>query len=59
MYPSLMPGLTAVANYGAASLPEMFHLSTWLTVVVFIEMIVLLLYVLEKTNAKRRDKLND
>ncbi|MEJ2749048.1 MAG: hypothetical protein P8183_14255 [Anaerolineae bacterium] len=54
-----MPGLTAVANFGAASLPEMFHLSTWLTVVVFIEMIVLLLYVLEKTNAKRRDKLND
>ncbi|MEW5985090.1 MAG: hypothetical protein AB1791_00485 [Chloroflexota bacterium] len=57
IYPDLMPALTAVANYGAASLPDMLNLSTWLTVVVFVEMVVLLLYVLEKKKVARQDKL--
>lgn len=54
-----MPTLTAVANYGAASFPELFNLSPWLTAVVFMQMIALLLYVLEKKDARRRDKLEE
>lgn len=52
-----MPRLTAIANYGASSLPQLFNLSPWLTPLVFVQMILLLLYVLEKKDARRRDKL--
>ena len=57
LYPSVMPKLTAIANYGAVSLPQLFNLSPWLTALVLVEMIALLLYVLEKKDARRRDKL--
>lgn len=57
LYPSVMPRLTAIANYGATSLPQLFNLSPWLTALVFMQAFVLLLYVLEKKGVRRRDKL--
>lgn len=57
LYPAIMPRLTAIANYGATSIPQLFNLSPWLTALVFIEAILLLLYVLEKKDVRRREKL--
>lgn len=53
----VMPRLTSIANYGATSLPQLFNLSPWLTALVFIQAIALLLYVLEKKDVRRREKL--
>lgn len=52
-----MPQLTAIANYGATSLPQLFNLAPWLTALVFVQGIVLLLYVLEKKDVRRREKM--
>jgi uncharacterized membrane protein YkvI len=57
LYPHVMPQLTSIANYGATSLPQLFNLSPWLTALVFVQGIVLLLYVLEKKNVRRREKM--
>jgi hypothetical protein len=59
LYPTVMPRLTAIANYGATSLPQLFNLSPWLTTLVFIQAIALLLYVLEKKDVRRREKIED
>ena len=52
-----MPRLTAIANYGATSLPQLFNLSPWLTALVFVQAIALLLYVLERKRVVRADRL--
>jgi uncharacterized membrane protein YkvI len=57
IYPTVMPALTTIANYGSATFPEMFNLNAWLTALVFIEMVVVLLYVLEKKKVARREKM--
>lgn len=56
-YQSFMPQLTSVMNLGNLSLPELLNLSPGLTVVVVIVMFALVLYVIERTHAARRDKL--
>lgn len=57
LYPHVMPQLTSIANYGAGSLPQLFNVSSWLMALVFVQAIALLLYVLEKKDVRRRDKL--
>jgi uncharacterized membrane protein YkvI len=57
LYPLVMPRLTAIANYGATSLPQLFNLSPWLTALVFVQAIALLLYVLERKRVVRADRL--
>lgn len=57
LYPTVMPRLTAIANYGATSVPQLFNLSPWLTALVVVEAVLLLLYVLEKKDVRRAEKL--
>jgi hypothetical protein len=57
IYPVVMPAVTSTANYGSASFPELFNLSPGLTAIVFMQMIVIVMYVLEKKKVVRKDKL--
>lgn len=57
LYPHVMPQLTSLANYGATSMPQLFNVSAWLMALVFVQAIALLLYVLEKKNVRRQDRL--
>ena len=58
-YPSFMPGLTKVMNLGNLSLPEMLNLSPGLTVVVVVLLFSLVLYIVERLNVARRDRVNE
>ena len=58
-YPSFMPQLTKVMNLGNLSLPEMLNLSPALTVVVVVLLFSLVLYIVERLNVARRDRVND
>lgn len=59
LYPHLMPRLTAIANFGAVSLPQLLNVAPWLMALVVVELILLVLYVLEKKDARRQDALSD
>lgn len=52
-----MPQLKEMLSFGAVPLPELLNLSAGLSVAVFALMFILVLYVLERTNARRKDKL--
>ncbi len=52
-----MPAITAIANYGHDKLPGLFDLNEVLVVIVMVEAMVILLYAIEKLDARRRDKL--
>ena len=56
-YQSVYPKLSAIANYGAKSLPQLWHINHWLLIIFFVLVTVLLLYLLEKQGELRRDKL--
>lgn len=58
LYPHLMPRLTSIANFGAASMPQLFDVAPWLMALVLVELILLVLYVLEKKDARRWDVLS-
>lgn len=56
-YRSFMPQLKEMLSFGAVPLPELLNLSAGLSVAVFALMFILVLYVLDRTNARRKDKL--
>lgn len=52
-----MPQLKEVLGFGAVPLPELLNLSAGLTVAVLALMFLLVLYVVDRTGARRKDKL--
>jgi hypothetical protein len=56
-YRSFMPQLKDMLSFGAVSLPDLLNVSAGLSVVVFALMFVLMLYVIDRTDARRKDKL--
>lgn len=57
-YRSFMPQLKDILNFGAAPMPELFNVSAGLMVAVFALMFLMTLYVVDRTNAHRTDKVN-
>lgn len=56
-YRSFMPQLKDALSFGAVPLPELLNVSAGLAVAVFALMFLLVLYVLGRTGAARRDRL--
>ncbi|GAB4471521.1 MAG: hypothetical protein Kow00124_08650 [Anaerolineae bacterium] len=56
-YRSFMPQLKEMLSFGALPLPELLNISAGLSVVVFALMFVFVLYILDRTDARRKDKL--
>ncbi len=56
-YQQVYPKISAIANIGAKSLPQLWDINHWLIITFFVLATVLLLYLLEKHGPLRRDKL--
>ncbi len=56
-YRSFMPQLKELLGFGAVPLPELLNVSAGLSVAVFALMFLLVLYVLDRTHAGRKDRL--
>ena len=56
-YQQVYPKISAIANVGAKSLPQLWSINHWLIIIFFVLVTVLLLYLLEKHGPLRRDKL--
>ena len=56
-YQQVYPKISAIANVGAKSLPQLWNINHWLIIIFFVLTTVLLLYLLEKHGPLRRDKL--
>lgn len=56
-YQQVYPKISAIANVGAKSLPQLWNINHWLIIIFFVLVTVLLLYLLEKHGPLRRDKL--
>jgi uncharacterized membrane protein YedE/YeeE len=57
-YRSFMPQLKEVLSFGSLPMDELFKVSAVLLVTVLVLMFLLILYVVERTNAHRIDKVN-
>lgn len=57
-YRSFMPQLKEVLDFGSLPLTELLNLSAGLTVAVFALMFLLVLYVLDRTGAARKDRMS-
>jgi hypothetical protein len=56
-YRSFMPQLKEILDFGALPLTDLLNLSAGLAVAVFALMFLLVLYVLERTGAARKDRV--
>lgn len=56
-YRSFMPQLKEMLSFGAVSLPDLLNVSAGLMVAVLALMFLMVLYVLDRTGAARKDKL--
>ena len=56
-YQSVYPKISAIANVGAKSLPQLWDVNHWLIILFFLLVTALILYLLEKQGPLRRDKL--
>ncbi len=47
-YPSVYPGISAIASVGSVTLPGLLDIDLWLTILLFVLMTVTLFYFLER-----------
>jgi len=55
-YQKVFPAISAIANYGNVTIPDLWNLSPFLTVVVFGLMSLLLFYLIDRAGWKRKEK---
>ena len=55
-YQLVFPVISAIANYGNATMPDLWNLSPFLTIVTFALMAVLLFYMIDRVGWQRKDK---
>jgi len=55
-YTKVFPQISALANYGNVVLPELWHISPYLAVLVFSFMAVLLFYLIDRMGLSRKEK---
>jgi hypothetical protein len=56
-YQQVFPAISAIANYGSTTIPDLWNLSPFLTVLVFALMSLLLFYLIDRAGWKRKDNL--
>ena len=44
--------MSQIGNYGAVTLPDLLHVNTWLAVILFVEIVLVLFYFFEKKGIK-------
>ncbi len=57
-YPTIYPKISKLANLGGTTLPAVFNISLWLTILLFVLITVTLFYFLDKSRSLRKDKVN-
>jgi hypothetical protein len=55
-YQDVFPKISAIANYGGVTIPDLWNLSPFLTVLVFALMSLLLFYLIDRAGWKRTEK---
>ena len=56
-YEKIFPAISAIANYGNTTMPDLWNLSPFLTILVFALMSLLLFYMIDRAGWKRKEKL--
>jgi hypothetical protein len=58
-YGAVFPQISALANYGNVTLPEIWNLAPSLVVIFFVLLSVFLFYLIDQAGWQRKDKLDD
>ena len=58
-YEQVFPQISKVANYGSVTLPDLWNINPYLTVLAFSLMALLLFYLIDRAGLKRKNKIND
>jgi len=56
-YQQIFPAISAIANYGSTTIPDLWNLNPFLTILVFALMSLLLFYMIDRAGWKRKDTL--
>jgi len=51
-YTSIFTKISRIGNLGSITIPELFHINTWLFIILFVEITLVLFYFLEKKGIK-------
>jgi hypothetical protein len=54
----VFPSISAIANFGNTVLGTLWDVNVWLLIALFTALTLLVFYVIDRTNAQRKDKLN-
>jgi membrane protein implicated in regulation of membrane protease activity len=57
IYPQVFPQISAIANFGAAIIPDLWNLNAALVILFFALFSLLLFYLIDRARMQRRDKL--
>jgi hypothetical protein len=57
-YQQVFPAISAIANYGNTTMPDLWNLDPFLTVLTFALMSLLLFYLIERAGWQRKEKGN-
>ncbi|MBE3144872.1 MAG: YeeE/YedE family protein [Planctomycetes bacterium] len=55
-YDKVFPKISAIANYGNVTLPELWHISPYLAILVFTIMALVLFYLIDRMGMQRKKK---
>ena len=55
-YEKVFPLISAAANYGSVVMPELWNVSTFLFILVFVLMALLLFYLIDRAGLQRTEK---
>jgi len=55
-YQKIFPAISAIANYGGTTIPDLWNLNPFLTVFAFALMSLLLFYLIDRAGWKRTEK---
>jgi len=58
-YQQVFPAISAIANYGNTTIPDLWNLDPFLTVLVFALMSLLLFYLIDRAGWQRKEKMKD
>jgi uncharacterized protein len=58
-YPSIYPPISRILNLGSTTLPAALGVNLWLSILLFVLIALTLLYYLERSGARRKDKVSE
>lgn len=56
-YPTVFPWISKLANYGAKTIPGLWNINVWLTIIFFAGFVFFTFYLLERVIKLRPDKV--